>query len=852
MIENNASTDNVKAGWLFKMAWRDGRSSRRRLVLFMASIILGIAAIVAIQSFGENLKQSIADQSKTLLGADLVIDTNKPVVGKVQDLMDSINGEKARELNFASMVAFPKTGDTRLVQVRALEGDFPFYGAIETIPVAAALDFKQGRQTLVDATVMLQFGVNTGDSIKVGDLTFKIAGSVSRVPGQSGIAATVAPPVYVPMQYIGETGLLQKGSRIRYHYYFKLAPGTDVEKFAESIDPVLDEEGIRINTPASTARSIGRSYENVGRFLNLIAFVSLLLGCIGVASAIHVYIKEKLGTVAVLRCIGATRRQTFLIFLIQIIGIGLGGSIIGALLGTIIQQFFPLLFQEFLPVALQLAISWKAVATGISIGVIMAILFALLPLLAIWDISPLHVLRVSDQDKKPSLNIRLIVFGLIIGFIFLFSYWQLQNWQYALAFTGGVLVSFAILAGMGTIFMKLIKRFFPASWSFVARQSLLNLFRPQNQTLMLILSIGLGSFLISTLYFSQDMLLNEVTMQAGENDPNLIVFDIQNDQKKPLADMVIQQGLPVLQQVPIVTMRLHSIKGRDIKEIQADSTTKIRDWILHREYRVTYQSDLTAAETVVEGEWIGEVENPDDTIFISVEEGAAEDMKATVGDALVFNVQGVLMETIIGSIRAVDWRRLQTNFIVVFPKGVLENAPQFHVLATRVPNNVASAKLQQSLVRQFPNVAIVDLKQVLITIKDILDKIAWVISFMALFSIITGFIVLISAVRTSKYQRIKESVLLRTLGARQQQIFTITGLEYFFLGSLASISGIALALLSSWLLALYSFDTAFIPSFMPPFLLFLGITLLTVVIGLTNSRSVIKSAPLEVLRKEIQ
>lgn len=848
----NASSNNkAKGAWLFIMAWRDGRSSRRRLWLLMTTIVLGVAAVVSIQSFGDNLRQNITDQSKVLLGADLVIDTNTPIEGATQALVDTIKGEKARELNFASMIAFPKNGSTRLVQVRALEGDFPFYGTIEATPSAAALTFQQGRQALVDATVMLQYDINVGDSIKVGDLTFKIAGSVSQVPGQSGIAATVAPPVYVPMQYIEETGLLQKGSRIRYHYYFKLNPGIDVEKFAESIEPVLDQEGMDVDTPASTGRSIGRSYENVGRFLNLVAFISLLLGCTGVASAVHVYIKEKLSTIAVLRCVGATRRQTFVIFLIQIVGIGLGASLIGALLGTMIQQFFPLLFQEFLPVELQLAISWKAVATGIGVGIIMAMLFALLPLLAIWDVSPLHVLRVSDQAKRPSLVSRLIVSVLIIGFVLLFSYWQLQNWRYAFAFTGGILGAFAVLTGLATVFMKLIKKFFPRSWSFVARQSLLNLFRPQNQTLMLILSIGLGSFLISTLYFSQDMLLSEVSLQSGESDPNLIIFDIQSDQRAPLSEMVASQGLPILQEVPIVTMRLHSIKGRSIKAIQADSTVKIRDWILHREYRVTYQDELKETETVVEGQWIGEIKKPGDTIYISVEEGAAADMKATVGDELVFNVQGVLMKTIIGSIRKVDWRKLQTNFIVVFPKGVLESAPQFHVLATRVPNNAASAKLQQTLVGKFPNVSIVDLKQVLVTIKDILGKIAWVIGFMAFFSMVTGFIVLISAVRTSRYQRVKESVLLRTLGARQQQIFTITGLEYFFLGSLSSLSGIALALLSSWLLALYGFNTVFIPSYIPSFLLFLGITLLTIIIGLTNSSSVIKSSPLEVLRKEI-
>src|SRR5690606_38770959 len=195
----------------------------------------------------------------------------------------------AWERNFASMIAFPRNGGTRLVQVRALEGDFPFYGEIVASPQEAVNTFKNSRQALVDATVMLQFGVEPGDSVQIGELVFEIAASISQVPGQSGIAATVAPPVYIPLQYLDATGLTQKGSRIENNYYFKLDDGVDVEAFAEKIEPRLDKEGIDVDTPASTARQIGRSYENVGKFLNLVAFISLLLGCVGVASAVHVY-----------------------------------------------------------------------------------------------------------------------------------------------------------------------------------------------------------------------------------------------------------------------------------------------------------------------------------------------------------------------------------------------------------------------------------------------------------------------------------------------------------------------------------------------------------------------------------
>lgn len=223
-----------------------------------------------------------------------------------------------------------------------------------------------------------------------------------------------------------------------------------------------------------------------------------------------------------------------------------------------------------------------------------------------------------------------------------------------------------------------------------------------------------------------------------------------------------------------------------------------------------------------------------------------------IGDRIIFNVQGVLMETVVHNIREVDWGRMQLNFSVVFPKGVLESAPQFNVLTTKVPNEAVSANLQQELVRKFPNVSIIDLRQIITIIEGILDKISWVINFMALFSILTGIIVLIGSVRTSKYQRIKESVLLRTIGARSQQILKITALEYLYLGFLGSGIGILLSLFSSQLLAVFVFKTSFAPTLEPFLILLPGITLLVLGIGLLNSRSVISSPPLQVLRKEVR
>jgi putative ABC transport system permease protein len=342
-----------------------------------------------------------------------------------------------------------------------------------------------------------------------------------------------------------------------------------------------------------------------------------------------------------------------------------------------------------------------------------------------------------------------------------------------------------------------------------------------------------------------------VNRSASGNQPNTVLFDIQPAQREKVVVLAQQHDLPIQGTVPIVTMRLERINSITAEALQRDSTLPMQKWVFSREYRVTFRDTLSTSEKIAKGKWNGAVNGPSGTVFISLEQRFAERNDIKVGDTMMFNVQGALIPTVVGSLREVDWNRIQTNFLVVFPTGVLEQAPQFHVLLTRIPDKAASARFQQAVVRQFPNVSIIDLGLVLSILDKLLDKVGFVIRFMAGFSIITGLVVLIASVLISKYQRIQESVLLRTLGASRKQIFFITALEYFFLGALAAATGIVLSLVGSWLLAQFTFETTFTPQWGALLLVALCISLLTVVIGLVNSRAVVTRPPLEVLREEV-
>ncbi|HKL02043.1 MAG TPA: ABC transporter permease, partial [Cryomorphaceae bacterium] len=600
----------LKFMWLLKMAWRDSRRNTGRLSLFMSSIVLGIGALVAINSFGENLSAQIEGEAKELLGADLEVKSRTPISDEVRQRFDSLGFGMSEEVAFSSMVYFPKNAGTRLVYVRAVEGEFPYYGAFETSPQEPSENFTKNQQALVDQTLLLQFDASPGDSVKIGELTFDVAAAVQKVPGQTAITTTVAPPVFIPLRLMKQTGLDQQGSRMEYKIYAKYPDDFDPKVFDTFIAPWLEKTEYRFDDVQERKEEVGDTYADLTGFLALTAFVALMLGCLGVAGSVHIYLKEKVNAVAVLRCLGASGKQAMGIFLIQVMGMGLVGSLLGAVLGGSIQAFLPALFADFIPFEVEMAVSWLSVFQGIVLGVIASLLFALLSLLRLQKISPLKAIRASFEGAEPD-RYRVIVGSLILIFVYVFAWLQLSDAWRALIFTLGIVAAFGLLAGLAQAIIYAVRRFFPSGSSFVLRQGLANLYRPNNQTLILVVTIGLGTALISTLLVSQNLLIEKVQVSSSMEDrPNMVLFDIQTDQLDSLNLLVDDFQMPLLSEVPIVTMRLHSLKGNTAESLRADTTSNVRHWVLNREYRVSYRDSLSDSETLLNGEWQGRVENP--------------------------------------------------------------------------------------------------------------------------------------------------------------------------------------------------------------------------------------------------
>lgn len=836
--------------WLFKMAWRDSRNNRAKLFLYMAAIIVGVAAQVAITSFRANMNDAVNSQAKELLGADFIVSKNDSVQTDVLDYLHSISSNDAYSLDFSSMALFPKSGYTRLSQIHAMSGDFPFYGEIETVPENAAHNYQKENSALVEESVLLQFDLQPGDSVKIGDVYYSIIGALRDVPGQPMAASFIGPRIYIPLEGIQKTGLIDRGSRLRHKHYVKLKSGLNEVETLSELKTLAKEHDFRVEDVESRKQDIGQAVVFVADFLNLIGFIALLLGGLGVSSSIYVYIREKFKTISILRCVGVTSKKAMAIFIIQALFMGVIGAVIGALLGTIIQLYLPFLLKDFLPLNIDIALSWMSIFTGIITGIIIAFLFALFPLLVVPKISPLYTLRTANINLNRLLSFKDKTFIIVVVVLFVLFYAQfmLGSLLASVLFTVGLSICILLLALIAVVVTKLARKITPSSLKYEWRQGLANLYRPNNQTTTLLLTFGLGVTLISSLYLTQDVLLETLKFDEYENTPNLALFDIQQDQNDGINSLIEQSGHTVIQNVPIVTMRLQNLNGKSIKEILSDSSHSASRWALNREYRSTYRDYLMDSETIEEGDFVEFFDDLDSYVPISVDIGLMGDLGVQLGDTLTWDVQGFPIKSYISSVRSVKWDVPQPNFFVVFPDGVLNFAPQFYATTLNTGDKKAALDLQRDIVLAYPNISALDIGLILETVKVFTDKVAFVIQFIGLFSVITGLIVLAGSASTGRYQRMRESALLRTLGATRRQVSKIEIIEYTILGIMASFVGIALSIFVGFMVTKFYFDIPFKPNSTIIFIEIVILIALIIIIGLINTRGIRNKSPLEIIR----
>ncbi|MBK1853989.1 ABC transporter permease [Verrucomicrobiaceae bacterium 5K15] len=859
------------SGWAWKMAWRDSRPVRWKLLLFSASIVFGVAALVTIGSLRENLTDSVSSQAKSLLGADLMLSSREPFSEETQSVIDEITddgGVEAKEISFTTMLAVGEDAAPKLVTVRGLEPIFPFYGQVKTEPEDAWQKVQQSPGLIVEASFLKRMNGRVGDLAKLGEKELPIIGVLRQSPPSGSGFAAMSPTVVTSIDVIKDSGLLGARSMVFYRSYFKLPKTVDTQALAKANREVLGEQRVRQVTSQKRSENVEEAINRLYLFFNLIGFSALFLGGIGVAGAIHIHISERLQSVATLRCLGCSAARAFAVYLAQCIAMGVVGTVAGIVLGSgfvyLLRWVVASLPAGLLPFAVEVAPVGWVIAKAAGVGLLICICFALLPLLAVRQVSPLAALRREEAAMKQSGRdpfrwlVIVALVALAFGLTWMDSHDAANGWKTALGYIAFLGLAFLFLLLAGKLLRWLTSLIARPSWPFVVRQGIASLYRPNNQTGLFMVSIGLGTFLIFTLMLMQSILLQWLDPVRLESKPNLFLVDVPPEQNAEVGKLITDTGVKMLGNAPIVQMRLTEIKGQPVSELVGPDVKdgkRIPRWIVRREFRSTYRSELTETEKLSAGEWVADYQPSADggVIPVSFEDGIAADLGLGIGDEVTVSLEGFgeTKKLRVASLREVDWRSMDLNFFIVFPPGSIDDYVSFNVMAAHSPSDESTAQLQQAMFKRLPFVNTIDLSLILKTVQSVLSAASKTVQIMALFTVVTGGIVLVASILAGRRIRIRESVLLRTLGASRKQISQILAVEYTLLAAMATLAGSSLALVASVLLGNLVFDGE---SYQVPWgLLFTSIAVvisITVALGMLLSRGIASRPPLQILRSQ--
>jgi len=855
--------------WSWKMAYRDGRAAKWRLALFSTSIVFGVAALVTIGSLRQNLNTAVKSQAKSLLGADIQLSARQEFSDKAKELTETLGGQQAKEISFTTMMTVGDNPIPKLVNIRGVESGFPFYGSVSTTPSNAWQNIQLTPGVLVEESFLLTMKGKLGDMVKIGNQKFPITGILNQAPPSSSGFAGITPTVVTSFDNVAKADLLSGKSLSFHKTYIKLPQGTDAGKLLNKHDETIGTERLRRTTAKNRSENIEKAINNLYIFLNLIGFSSLFLGGIGIAGAIHIHISERLRSVATLRCLGCTTATAFAIYFIQGACMGLFGTLLGLAVGCGLVFGIASLttsLPDVIPFAIEISPVISEVLKAGLVGFIICICFALLPLLSIRTVSPLAALRQGETAHQAATRepLRWLIILALAGTAYLLAWYDNQQMKdgvkTAIGYVGFLVIAFSLLLAAGLLLRWILKLLVRPSWPLAFRQGFSALYRPNNQTSIFMLSIGLGVFFLFTLLLTQNILLQWLSPERLSNKPNIFMVDVPPEDIEKAKELIASTGAKPLANAPIIQLRMMKIKGVPVEEFikhqaknrkQANNEPKIPRWILRRSFRCTYRSEPSTTEKLTKGEWVPFYDETSKAVPISIEEEIAGNLGLKLGDTITMEIEGFGEELTlkVASMREVDWRSMNLNFFIVFPDGPIKDYVAFDIQTAHSPNAETTAALQQEMFKQWPTVNVIDLSLILKTVQAVLSASGKTIQMMALFTIITGSIVLVSSILSGRRVRIKESTLLRTLGASQAQIARILAIEYTLLALLATTAGSGLAAGACLLLGQVVFESE--PYTFPWLILITGssiVIVVTVSLGMLLSRGIAKTPPMQAIK----
>ena len=846
----------MNATGIVRMAWRETRGAWRHFATFFACVALGVAALTAVGTLAATVDHALTREAKSLMGGDLELRSPRALGDDARDAVERLRSAGAtvstvREL--VGMTREPAQGRTLLVEVKAVEPGYPLYGRIDVTPAAPLDTLLAGSGALVHRDLLDRLGVRVGDARSLGAASVTIRGVVEREPDAPGGFA-LGPRVLVAAETLEATGLIRPGSRVRFRTLVRLPADVPARDARERVVREVSDVAVRVTAFNEAQPGLRRFFSQMTMYLGLVGLVSLLVGGVGVASAVATFVRRQRPTIAILKCLGAGSRMLLATYLLQTQVIALVAGVAGAALGVALQPLVVRALAGVVPLALEARVDPWTVARGIAMGSLTALACALWPLLAIRDVPPSLVLR-QDVDASVRTRRPWLAALPILAALGALALWQAGSLKVGGIFIGAAVAALALLAAFARGASRAARMGLGVR-ALAWRQGLANLRRPGGQTVGTVVALGTGVMLLVAVALLEGSLGRQIDHERRREAPSFFFVDVQPDQVDAFARLVRETGgaAPVL--TPVVRSRLAAINGKDVTAAMTRSHRRPVDreapdgdpaWYLRREYVLTFAEEMPATNTLVKGRWWSAPEwtRP----LVSIEESAARNLGVDVGDRIAFDIQGVRVDGEVTSIRRVDWQSLTTNFFVIFSPGALEGAPATWVATVRVPASAETA-VQNAVVAAFPNVTALAVRDVMERVAGVLDRIALAIRVMALFSIAAGLVVMAGALTATRYARLRESVIWRTLGATRGVVARIFAVEYACLGATAGLGGTALALLLSWIVLRYVLE---VPWTFEPTAVALGVALtiaMSVAVGYLGTFRLLGEKPLPVLRRE--
>ncbi len=845
----------MSTAWAFRYGAREVRGLGMRLVFFVASLAVGVAAVVAVAGLGEATRSSVRTQARELLAADLAVSSRRPLPDGVAQVVAAAGGEMVEVRELATVAVAEASGRSRLVELKAVGPGYPYYGVLRVEPARPLAELLGTDGAVAAPETLAQLGLAVGDRVLVGGKAFTVTATLVDEPDRSLGPFTLGPRLLIGLDGLARTDLVALGSRVGFRALVRMPPAADLAGLARRIRALPDGAWLRVRTASDAQPAVSRGISRVERYLGLVALLSLLIGGVGVAQTVRSWLATRLDAIAVLRCLGVTTGEVTALYLGQTAVLGLAASLLGGLAGIAVEAAAPRLVGSVLPL---LAVDpwlpgpWLR---GLAIGLGVAVLFGAPPLLAARRVPPIRVLRRSvDPIPLGRLTRALVGLGLVVGVAGL-AYAQTGDATLAATFTGALMVSVAALAVAARAVVAGLTRLPLDRLPLVLRHGLAGLARPGADTVASVVALGLGVLVVLTMSLVERRLTAQLDAELPRGAPSLFFVDVQPDQWPGLEGILTSEGAAGVDSAPVVMARLREVDGRSVESESLREQAREEDggdgrqdrenrWALTREQRLTYGAELPPDNTLVAGHWWDDAA-PNE---VSIEEDYARSIGAGLGSVLRFDVQGVPVELVVTSLRRVEWRTFRINFFLIVKPGVLDAAPQWRLVAATVPR-AAEQPLQDRVAARFPNVTVIPVRAVLEKISAVLDRLGLGVRLLGGFTVLAGIAILGGAASASAARRGREVALLKAVGCTRRQVAAAFAVEYAVTGLVAGLIGAAGGSLAAWAVVTRGLELSWR---LDPGALTTAMALavvLATVAGLAVSVRALSRRPIEVLRE---